>query len=147
MPTQLSTHFTLEEFLASDTATQQGIDNTPTPEHRANLQVLATSLEPVRTLLGHPMLVSSGYRNPTLNAAVGGVANSDHALGWAVDFVSPLFGTPFEVCEAIRDSGIAFDQLIHEKRRWVHLSFNPRMRNETLTLPPGSSTYVPGILS
>ncbi len=146
MPQQLSPHFTLEEFIASDTAQSQGIDNTPTPEHLLNLEALAIALEPVRTLLGQPMKISSGYRNPTLNAAVNGVSNSDHALGWAVDFVSPLFGTPFDICQAIKASAIKFDQLIHEKRRWVHLSFNPRMRGETLTLPPEGGGYVSGIL-
>ncbi|MGH6922190.1 MAG: D-Ala-D-Ala carboxypeptidase family metallohydrolase [Propylenella sp.] len=146
MAEQLSEHFTLEEFTASETAKAKGIDNSPTQEHLANLRKLAAAMEPVRSLLGHPILISSGYRNPTLNKAVGGVEDSDHALGWAADFVCPLFGTPFDICVAIRDSGITFDQLIHEKRRWVHLSFNPRMRNETLTLQPDSTKYVPGIL-
>ena len=43
------------------------------------------------------------------------------------------FGTPYQVALALSKSGIEFDQLIHERNVWVHISFNPRMRGQLLT--------------
>ena len=41
-------------------------------------------LEPARREVG-PIIVNSGFRNSRVNALVGGVANSQHLLGQAVD--------------------------------------------------------------
>ena len=134
-PEYLSPHFTLGELTRSATAQARGIDNTPTPQHVTNLRHLAATLEKVRALLGHPVLISSGYRSPELNAAVGGSSTSDHANGLAADLTCPKFGTAEAVCVAIMDSGIAFDQLIFEQGAtdWVHLGIGPRMRRQVLS--------------
>jgi len=134
----LSDHFTLAEFTASDTATHLRIDNSPTPAHLKNLKATAAQMESVRRLLGgKPIQVTSAYRNPVVNRAVGGVPNSDHALGWAVDFTCTGFGDPLAICRAIAASEIQYDQLIHERKPngawWVHISFHPRMRRQNLT--------------
>lgn len=42
-------------------------------------------LDPAREALGKPIYVSSGYRCPLKNAAVGGVQNSQHIKGEAAD--------------------------------------------------------------
>lgn len=141
----LSPHFKLEEFTNSATAIALGIDNTPTEEHLQNLKEVALRMESVRALFGKPVIITSGYRNPELNAAVGGVKNSAHALGWAVDFKVLGFSL-LETAAKIANSGIAFDQLIHEKNRCVHISFDPRMRRQVLRQPggPGSRVY-PGL--
>lgn len=142
MPTQLSPHFTLEEL----TVTGTGIDNSPPKAMVPTLKRLAEKMEEVRTLLGgKPITVNSAYRNQAVNAAVGGVPNSAHALGFAVDFTCASFGTPFEVCKKIAASKLQFDQLIHERRDWVHLSVDPRNRRQLLTLPVTGSAYQDGI--
>lgn len=148
MTTKLSEHFTLDEFIRSDTARKIGNDNMPTAAHLKNLKNTAAQMEKVRTLLGgRPIAVNSAYRNPVVNAAVGGVANSDHAQGNAVDFVCPSFGDPLAVCRAIAASGLKWDQLIHERKPngawWTHISFGPRMRQQTLTY--NGSGYISGI--
>ena len=118
----LSPHFTLEEL----TATQhRGIDNTPPASVIERLKFTATQLEAVRLLLGCPIIISSGYRCPELNAAVGGQPTSQHLTGQAVDFICPGFGPPITVASRLKDSGIKWDQLIVEFDRWVHLSFVP----------------------
>lgn len=118
----LSTHFSLAELITSQTAIRKGIDNTPSTEALENLHRLAQSLETVRDLLGGvPIHISSAYRCPTLNQAIGGSQTSFHCKGLAADFVAPQFGTPLEVATAIRDYGLLYDQLIHEYGRWVHL--------------------------
>ncbi len=150
MATQLSPHFTLEEFTSSDTAAQSGLSNLPeTPELMATLKQTAQQLEAVRTALGNlPITVNSAYRTPAVNAKVGGVSNSAHVKAFAVDFTCPQFGDPFTVAKKIEGSGIKFDQLIHEKRVWVHISFevrNGQMRQQSLTLPPAGGPYLPGL--
>ena len=124
--TQLTTHFTLEEFTDSQTAARRGIKNVPgeNSQARANIRRTAETMEKVRTILGDkPILVSSGYRSPQVNAAVGGAKSSAHVHGLAVDFSCPGFGTPIQICKALqphmKDLGI--DQLIHEFNTWVHL--------------------------
>jgi hypothetical protein len=124
----VSEHFALAEFLHSDTAVQAGIENLPTWEDVIRLEQLAEVLEKIRALLGVPVVVSSGFRCPALNAAVGGVADSAHLHGLACDFTAPAYGSPHEVCKAIEPHlvELEIDQLIDEGGGgsgpgWVHL--------------------------
>lgn len=123
---QLSPHFSLEELTRSATAEAQGLANDPPPAARANLERLAIFLEEVRAVLGgHPITVTSGYRSEALNRAVGGVPDSAHLSGRAVDFVCPAVGSPLVICARLRGvPGLGFDQLIHEKPggEWVHIA-------------------------
>lgn len=122
---RLSPHFSLEELTHSDTAVRLGIDNTPTVEIIDNLTYLAGELEYVRTILGHPMLISSGFRCHVLNNHLGSKRTSSHTKGLAVDFICPSFGNPHSVVSAIVAANINYDQVILEYGRWVHLSFHP----------------------
>jgi zinc D-Ala-D-Ala carboxypeptidase len=150
--TRLSEHFTLQEFLVSSKADQLGIDNSPTPEHLENLKKTAANFEKVRSILGDcAIVITSGYRNPRLNAAVDGVENSAHALGHAGDFRAAGFSA-LGAAQRIRDAQAAgriqFDQLILETSRGVvHLSFDPdRRRNQVLTQAGGpKSPTRPGL--
>lgn len=143
---KLSPNFSLSEFTFSQTAVRKGIDNTPPPDVIENLKRLALTMEQVRLVLGTPIIVSSGYRCPELNALIGGSPTSDHRFGKADDFTSPGFGTPYEVALAISRSGIKFDQLIYEGT-WVHLGIGERMRQQLLTarFPNGKAVYEQGI--
>jgi len=141
----LTTHFTLEELTASTTAQRLGIDNTPDLETVARLTQLAMGLERIRSLLGAPMHIDSGYRCPALNQAVKGAKDSAHMQGCAADFTSP-FGTPLEIVKAVQAAGIPLDQCIQEGT-WVHVSFDPRLRNQYLTahFGPNGTNYSEGI--
>ncbi len=138
----LSPHFSLEEFTLSSTALAHGIENTPLPIHLEHLKTLAEKMEEVRALFNVVIEITSGYRNPQVNALVGGVPNSAHALGFAADFHVHGF-TDLAAAKRIRDSALKFDQLIFEKNRCVHLSVDPRMRRQVLRQPggPGSPVY------
>src|SRR4249920_1377972 len=95
-----SPNFQLSEFLVSEVAARRGLDNTPNAEALANLERLAGVLERVRDICGgHPVIISSGYRSPAVNAAVGGSVSSSHTIGLAVDFSIPKFGTPEAICK------------------------------------------------
>jgi zinc D-Ala-D-Ala carboxypeptidase len=120
---RLSENFSLEELTASETAARKGIDNTPSEEVIDNLKRLAAALQEVRALLNHrAILISSGYRSPELNQAVGGSATSDHCKGLAADFICPSYGTPNDIVRAIAASGLSFKQVIREFDKWVHLA-------------------------
>lgn len=152
MTTRLSEHFSLEEFILSPTALALGIKNAPTTAHLTHLKALAEQMEKVRALFGKPIIVTSAYRNPELNAAVNGVPTSAHALGHAADFhVHGLID--LEAAMRVRDSNLKFDQLIYEKNRCVHISFDPRlaasppgMRRDVRRQPGGPQTRTyPGL--
>jgi hypothetical protein len=143
---RLSRYFTLARLAASDTARARGIDNTPPDALLPNLRLLARGLDRVRLLLGHPLEISSGYRCPELNAAVGGVPHSQHAQGLAVDFTCPGFGPPIAIARAIRDSEIVFDQCICEFSEWIHLSFSTAPRRRVLTIYDAREGYLDGLI-
>lgn len=141
MTQKLSTHFTLAEM----TVTSSGLPNVPNAQQLARLTATAQAMEAVRLLLAKPIKVNSGFRSAAVNRAVGGSLTSAHALGYAVDFVCPAFGDPMAICKAIAASGIEFDQLIMERNRWVHISFDPRMRGQVLSCHGGK--YLPGLVA
>lgn len=128
---KLSPNFTLAEL----TVTNTGLFNSPNAERLANLVSLASTLEKVRSALGgKPIIISSGYRSEAVNAAVKGARNSAHIQGLAADFTCHKFGTPLQVCEAIRQAGIEVDQVIHEYGRWIHLGISKSPRMQFLTI-------------
>lgn len=140
---QLSPHFSLEELIVTQV---RGLDNTPSQAVIETLADTAERMEAVRELLGQPIIVTSGYRSVEVNRHIGGVPGSAHTTGHAVDFICPAFGTPLEVAQAIHNSSIDLDQLILEEDTWTHISFDPQMRNQTLTKHRGSSEYIAGII-
>lgn len=143
----LTEHFSLAELTASATAQRLGIDNHPGLEIISHLTQLAVQLERVRHALGdNPLIISSGYRCPELNKAVGGARRSAHMEGWAADFTCPAFGTPLQIVKALAAANLPFDTLIQEGR-WVHISFRPGARRKVLTAhftPGGKPTYSAG---
>lgn len=144
-PKRLSRHVTLGGLTRSAVARRQGIDNTPPPEVIGNLRMLARGLDEVRRLLGRRLHITSGYRCPQLNAAVGGTPASQHTQGLAADFECRSFGTPLDIVAAIQRSPIAFDQCILEFGRWVHISFSPTPRRRVLTIYNSREGYLEGL--
>ena len=142
---QLTDNFSLAQLTFSETAEQKGIDNAAPPEIVGNLRRLANGLEAVQALLGMPLDISSGYRCPELNRAVGGSPTSQHTLGLAADFVCAGFGTPLDVAAAIQASAIEFDQCILEYGRWVHLSFSTAPRGRVLSIYNSHDGYLDGL--
>lgn len=145
---KISPHFTLAEA----TKTSQPFDNSPdNDEDLATIQRTAMRMEAIREFLGGPVLVNSWYRSTAVNTAVGGVADSQHKLGEAVDFICPAFGSPYKICKALEHMLVEFDidQLILEPT-WVHVSFKTSRksrdqvpRNQLLTMK--ANKYYPGI--
>nr|DAL88012.1 MAG TPA: peptidase [Caudoviricetes sp.] len=133
-------YFTIEELTRSSTATKRGIDNTPTPEIKANLERLVDKvLDGLREIYGKPITVNSGYRCPELNKAVGGSKTSDHMNGFSVDITASCKKENAILFQIIKDN-FDFDQLIWEKGNseypdWIHVSYNPnRLRKQVLKM-------------
>lgn len=124
---QLTQHFTLAELTKSSTAERLELDNTPPPEVLPALTRTAEMLERIRSTLGVPVTVTSGYRAWAVNKAVGGVTTSDHAQGRAADIVAPRYGTPLQIARALAPlvDVLGIGQLIYERfgsTSWVHVS-------------------------
>ena len=133
---KLSKNFALSEITHSNTAKRLGIDNEPTETHLQNMQHLVDNLiQPLRDAVG-PIRVSSGYRNPELNRAIGGSRSSQHCKGDALDLQFWQNGKMMNelIYEWILDSGIEFDQMINEfDFAWIHISLKKKgSRNQVL---------------
>lgn len=123
---QLTAHFSLVEFIRSESAKRHGVSNQPTPEHLENIKILCERvLEPIRIKFG-PINLSSGYRSKVLNHYIGGSLKSQHCEGKAADIDMDGMGsvTNKEIFEYIKYN-LEFDQLINEfNYSWVHVSYN-----------------------
>lgn len=125
---KLSQNFNLDEFTFSRTALKLGIENEPDQEVIENLQRLVDNvLQPLRNDVG-ALIVTSGYRSPQLNGAIGGVSNSQHVKGEAADIISPKLSS--EELFLIISMEYKTDQLIQEFGRWIHVSYCENNRNE-----------------
>ena len=128
---KLSKNLTLAECVKSTTASRLGIDNTPDDEWIIeNLRAIAEHVfQPLRDGLGVPIYVSSGYRCPELNRAIGGAKRSQHMEGRALDLDADVFGgtTNAEIFRYILNN-LEFDQMVWEfgdedNPDWVHVSY------------------------
>ena len=123
---RLSKNFLLSEITHSNTAKRLGITNAPGKEHLSNIQALIRKVvQPMRDALG-PIRISSGYRSPELNRAIGGSLKSQHCKGQALDLQFWKSGKMNN--KAIYDwviaNDIKFDQMINEfDFSWIHISF------------------------
>ena len=127
---KLSKNLTLAEVTKSATASRLGIDNTPDEWTTENLRQIAINVfQPLRDAFGCPIYVSSGYRCPEVNRAIGGAKRSQHMEGRALDLDADTFGgcTNAEIFHWIKEN-VEFDQLIWEfgdenNPNWVHVSY------------------------
>jgi zinc D-Ala-D-Ala carboxypeptidase len=129
---KLSKNFLLSEITHSNTAKRLGITNAPKKEHLSNIQALIRKVvQPMRDALG-PIRISSGYRSPELNRAIGGSIKSQHCKGEALDLQFWKSGKMNN--KAIYDwviaNDIEFDQMINEfDFSWIHISFKEDSNN------------------
>lgn len=130
-------HFTVAEFVRSEKADKRAIDNRLPKELLPNVQALVDNvLDPLREAYGKPITVTSGYRCPALNKAVGGSATSQHISGQAADITAGSRKENKRLFYLIQELGLPFDQLIDEKNfSWLHVSYREGVnRNQVLAL-------------
>lgn len=149
----LSKNFSLKEYTKSQTATRLGINNTPEGDHLESAKALFENVvQAVREEFGVTR-ITSGYRSPALNEAIGGSPRSQHSKGQAVDFECDGSDN-LVVAKWIRDN-LEFDQLISEfyeegdpSSGWIHVSWvGDDNRNQCLTAQrvDGKTQYSVGL--
>lgn len=147
---KISPHLSYHEVIKSETALRQGINNEPTDEHLDNIQRIATLIfEPLREIVSSergvstPLRLTSCYRSPALNKAIGGSATSDHCFGRAMDIDIDGMYNKDDLINAdlfyIIEEELAFDQLIWEfgdddNPSWVHVGYRSRSENRAQIL-------------
>lgn len=133
-------YFTIEELCYSRKAEANHIDNTPTEEIKYRLKELVDNiLDPLREYIGHPIIISSGYRNDAVNRLNGGSPTSAHLEGYAADIIvremsaNTLWNVVLKFC---KDNNIKYDQIYYEtdgRVDWCHIGYKhndmQRMQN------------------
>jgi uncharacterized protein YcbK (DUF882 family) len=112
---KLSKNFDWKEFESKDGAVM--------PEDiKKNIQSLVKDLEVIRSALGLPIKISSGYRSPAQNEKVGGKSQSYHMKGMAVDFYVPTLTTKQirDVIETLISQGKIKQGGLGKYSTWVH---------------------------
>ena len=126
---RLSKNFVLSEVTRSNTAKRLGIDNAPKNDHLKSMQRIISELaQPMRDALG-PIRITSGYRSPELNRAIGGSNKSQHCKGQALDLQFWKDGQMCnkEIYDWVLKSDIEFDQMINEfDYAWIHISLKEK---------------------
>lgn len=137
---QISKNISYKEAVYSNTASKLGIDNTPSPATLERMKLVANKVfQPIREHFGVPIKVTSFYRSPKLNKAVGGSKTSQHVLGEAMDLKGTNGVTNKQIYDFIK-SNLEFDQLIWEygtdkEPSWVHVSYRKgKNRKQTLRI-------------
>lgn len=127
----LSKNVSLLEAVTSQSAIRLGIDNTPDADIICKLKLTAEQVvQKVRDHFGVPIRISSGYRSPKLNKAIGGSATSQHMKGEAFDIQGTNGISNKQIFDYIKNN-LDFDQLIWEygndkNPAWVHVSYKAK---------------------
>lgn len=139
---QLSEHFTLQELIDSEAGIRLNISEQFVPSDAIiqNLKKLCINvLEPLRDIFKAPIIITSGYRCPRVNKAIGGSKTSQHMQGMAAD-IRVIGYTVEQVFQKVINSGLVFDQCIQEFNSWTHISYDSkRVRKEKIRATKGSS--------
>lgn len=143
---RISKYISYAEAVKSQTAIRHRRDNTPNELQLHNMRVVGKQIfDHVREYANTPLAVSSFFRHPDVNKAIGGSPNSQHCKGQAIDIDADVFGgiTNAELFLFIKET-LDFDQLIWEfgddlNPDWVHVSYVTHYdnRNQVLRAYPG----------
>jgi len=139
----MTKNFTLAEL----TKTNTGLPNALPKHLEPNLRALAENvLQPARDALG-AIEVTSAYRSPAVNKAVGGSKTSQHVQAQAADL--KYAGGNDVLFNWIADN-VDYDQLIWEfgtadAPAWVHVSYASNNRKQKLKAVKvnGKTKYLP----
>lgn len=140
MKTQISKNFTLEELCHSNTAIAKRIKNIPNTTQIIHLKKLVVNLlQPLRDVWGEPMTINSGFRSEETNKAAGGVFNSQHKEGKAVDI---RVDNPRRLQQELINSGLEWDQsILYDDGRnyFLHLSYNEGKNRKQVLFSKGTA--------
>lgn len=132
----LTPNFTLYEFFKSDTARARSISNVPATVADLvrvidNIAHLADILQSVRDQYGGAIRITSGYRCPALNRAVGGVADSYHLKGAAADLQAADMP---RLLRCLRQHDKEIKTIV--ENGWYHVQLKPPSNSQGLSPRP-----------
>lgn len=131
------------EFFSWDEVTRTSRGPNPMPDDaKLRFEVLHDEiLDPLRRHLKRPVNISSGFRSPAVNKAVGGSKTSRHLTGEAVD-IKVNGVSPEAVAATIVALGLPYDQVIWYDS-WVHVGIRVVEGNRGETMfSPSAKTYI-----
>ena len=147
-------YFTIPELCCSSSHPSLVVVPVEGSTEYANLEGLIDFLlDPIRTVLGSPITVSSGYRPPRLNRAVGGSTTSNHVTGCAADCHTGRGGKDnLKIIETLLSLDIPYDECIAERAvfdddgvmlfcSWVHIALRPVGNRSKLLYTEDGKTY------
>lgn len=124
-----SNYFTIVDLIKSTTAESLKINNRPSDEVREELELTVCKVNLISLIAhayGTTIRVTSGYRCKRLNQAVGGVNNSLHMQGRAVDFVVSNPNIKHKLHDALKEEAclklLGICELI-EYPNFIHVGF------------------------
>ena len=113
----------MSELIYSETAIENNINNMPDINSLDNmLDLIFYGLQPIRDLIGKPIVITSGFRNPLVNRLVGGSNTSGHLTGRCADIHVDGMSAR-DLFNFIIKSGVKYRQCILENESWVHLDY------------------------
>ncbi len=114
-------------------STRGDVTNSLPPKNLWNNAVpLLHLLDAIRVQCAHPVKITSSYRSPEYNKAVGGVSNSQHLQFKAADIQCPVIGTPalHRIVKGLRDEGVfkggigKYSSFVHVDVRGTNATWN-----------------------
>jgi len=148
LPDRPGTWFSWRELTHAGRTGASNPETVPVDVQRSLLALTRDVLDPLRDRLARPVIVTSGWRSPAVNATVGGSETSDHMTGGAVDIVVAGL-TAQELAAEVAAVAPSWDQIIYYPHTGhVHLGYpaSGRRRRDVLEALPGGG-YRSGSLS
>lgn len=134
-PGHITQHFKYSELNHSGYAASKRIRNVAEGYAKENQEWLAIVLQIIRNHFNVPMTITSGYRSPKVNKAVGGAATSAHLHGSAADVVFADVAKnslaqrkrALEIARYLDSIGLIYDQIIWYPS-WIHIGMRFRSK-------------------
>lgn len=130
-------YFSYSEFFKSDVAEKYQVKNIPDDAQLSqvlgNIKALVSNvLDPLRAMVGRPIIITSGYRSNRVNGLVGGSVSSQHMSGKAADIrVQGCTPEQMEMVYSAIKTCCNFDQLIfYPHKNIIHVSWNGRKNRQ-----------------
>ena len=118
-----------------------------TQEISDNLDALLAVMNPIREAYGQPMIVSSGWRPPSINAQTPGAAtHSKHMIGLACDIQDPdgqLMRWVLDNLALMQSLGVFFEDF-RWTPNWVHFQKGAPASGKRIFVPNANRPLAPG---
>lgn len=111
--------FCPHEFRKTDTGLPNFVDDDNVHFHLVRLKY---TLNTIRGLIGVPIIITSGYRSPEVNSAVGGAKSSFHTLGRAADLTCDKMPELLDMCMKLHESGIFIECIYYPDKNIIHVA-------------------------